>query len=170
MTADDDAAPLRDLLDRRAIHDLVLRYCQGIDRLDLEQVRDCYHPDGIDRHTGFSGPRDAFVTWVAGALARFDGTMHVTANHLSEVDGDRAHAETYGLAYHWGTPRSDLTRNFVSAFRYVDRLERRDGVWRIAERTAVREWTRALSEADWREAEADGPRPSRDRRDPLYRG
>jgi hypothetical protein len=155
--------------DRRAIEDLVLRYCRGIDRLDAEAVRDCYHPDGTDRHTGFSGPRDEFVAWAMEAVRRFDGTMHFVGNHLSEVDGERAVAETYGLAFHWGTPADDERLNFVSAFRYVDRLEKRAGEWRIRERTAVREWTRSLDGAGWMPPEGDAPRGSRDAEDPVYR-
>ena len=163
-----DAAALRELLDRRAIEDLVLRYCRGIDRLDAEAVRDCYHPDGTDRHTGFHGRRDEFVAWVMEAVRRFDGTMHLVGNHLSELDGEAAVAETYGLAFHWGTPADEAQLNFVSAFRYVDRLERREGVWRIRARTAVREWTRALDEG-WIPPEGEAPGGCRDGGDPVYR-
>ena len=103
------------------------------------------------------------------AVRRFDGTMHLVCNHYSEVDGERAVAESYGLAYHWGSPREDIRRNFVSTFRYVDRLERREGEWRIAARAAVREWTRALDPADWIPPEGKAPEGSRDAEDPIYR-
>ena len=74
-----------DLVDRQAIADVVLRYCRGIDRLDLELVRDCYHADATDEHGTFTGTRDEYVDWVAGVLTRFTGTMHVVANQLIEV-------------------------------------------------------------------------------------
>ena len=61
---------LQELLDQRAIRDVVLRYCRGIDRLDLELVRDCYHPDATDDHGGFVGDRDEYVEWVGGVLGR----------------------------------------------------------------------------------------------------
>lgn len=158
-----------ELLDKQAIHEVVLRYCRGIDRLDLDAVRDCYHPDGVDHHTGFSGTRDEYVRWVGEGLRRFDGTMHFVGNHLVEVEGDVAFSETYGNAHHWGTPREDPALNFVSGFRYVDRFERRGGVWRIAERHAVREWTRAIPAGSVREKEGAGPEPRRDRSDLVYR-
>jgi hypothetical protein len=160
---------LEELLARRQIEDLVMRYSRGIDRLDAEAVRSCYHPDGTDEHTGFSGPRDEFVTWVMAALSRFDGTMHLVCNHFSEVDGERAVAESYGLAYHWAEPFEEVRRNFVSAFRYVDQLERRDGEWKIKARQAVREWTRALDPAGWIPPEGKAPEGSRDGDDPVYR-
>ena len=57
-------AEVQGLLDKQAVYEVVLRYCRGVDRLDLEAVRDCYHPDGVDHHTGFSGTRDEYVLWV----------------------------------------------------------------------------------------------------------
>jgi hypothetical protein len=153
--------------DLREIHDVVLRYCRGVDRLDLELVRGCYHPDGVDHHTGFDGPVDEYLPWVSEALRRFAGTMHIIGNHYVELDGDRARSETYGTAVHWGEPADDPRRNFTSGFRYVDRMERRAGRWAIAERWAVREWTR--SDAGRHLArEGAGPVGRRDRDDPLY--
>jgi hypothetical protein len=128
--------------DAPAIHDVVVRYCRGIDRRDRELVRDCYWPDATDDHAGaFAGSRDEFVEWVFHVLERFTMTMHVVANHLVEVDGDGADAETYGIAYHRGEPFDDPRRNYTTGFRYLDRFERRDGEWRIAARRVALEWT-----------------------------
>jgi hypothetical protein len=165
------------LLDRQAIRDVVLRYCRGIDRLDLELVRGCYHADATDDHGGFVGTRDEYVEWVGGVLTRFAGTMHVVANQLVdlvELDGEgharAARCETYGVAYHWGDPPDDHRRNFTTGFRYVDRFERRDGEWRIARRVAVREWTQKVTpEQQWHiPPERDGRRGRRDRSDAVY--
>jgi hypothetical protein len=153
--------------DRRQIHEAVLRYCRGIDRLDMELVRSAYHPGGIDHHTGFSGPVEDFIAWVSGALGNFDGTMHLIGNHFAEGNGDVAVSETYGTAVHWGQPPDDPRRNFTSGFRYVDHFEKRDGRWAVVERWAVREWTR--SEAGrFMAKEGDGPAPSRSRDDVVY--
>ena len=129
--------------DIEAIRTVVLRYCRGIDRRDLELVRDCYHPDATDDHGGaFTGTRDELVAWLSGVLERYDGTMHTVTNQLVEVDGDAADCESYGVAYHWGTPADDPRRNFTTGYRCLDRFERRDGVWRIASRRVVLEWVR----------------------------
>jgi hypothetical protein len=160
------------LVDRQAIVDVVLRYCRGIDRLDLELVRSCYHPEATDEHGTFTGTRDEYVEWVAGVLTRFTGTMHVVANQLVEVDVDAGTAlcETYGVAYHWGEPLDDSRRNFTTGFRYVDRFARRDGEWRIARRVAVREWTHVVPAAEQLviPPERDGRRGHRDSTDALY--
>ena len=165
---DTPEAALRTLLDKQAVKEVVLRYCRGIDRLDMAMVRSCYHDDGIDHHTGFTGPADGYVAWVDQALRRFAGTMHLVGNCLVEVEGDRARAETYGTAHHWGEPYEDPSLNFTTGFRYVDRLERRHGEWRILERWAVREWTRSVPPATVRPKEGEGPDPRRDRTDPVY--
>ncbi len=160
------------LLDRQAIRDVVLRYCRGIDRLDLDLVRSCYHPDATDDHGSFRGTRDEYVEWVGGMLSRFTGTMHLVANQLVEVDrdGDRAQSETYGVAYHHGDPPEDRRRNFTTGFRYVDRFERREGEWRIAARVAVREWTHTVTTEQHVviPPERDGRRGRRDRTDAVY--
>lgn len=152
--------------DRREIHETVLRYCRAVDRLDFDGIRAVYAPDGVDHHTGFSGPADQYVAWLRGLLPRLDGTMHLVGNHLSEVDGDRAVAETYGTAVHWGTPGTDPRLNFTSGFRYVDHFVRTPEGWRIRERFAVREWTRDDS-GRMLAPEGDGPRGRRDDQDPF---
>ncbi len=153
--------------DRVEIHDVVLRYCRGVDRLDFDLVRSAYHPDGIDHHTGFDGTVDEYIAWVATALRRFTGTMHVVANHLSEIDGDVAVSETYGFAAHWTDSSDDPRHNFTSGFRYVDLMTREAGRWAIRERWAVREWTRSDA-GRLIPKEGSGPSPARDDTDPLY--
>ncbi|ASR36306.1 gamma-BHC dehydrochlorinase [Prauserella marina] len=153
--------------DRHEIHQVVLRYCRGVDRLDLGLVRSAYHAEGIDHHTGFDGTADEYVDWLAGALQRFSGTMHIVGNHIAELHGDYAVSETYGTAVHWGDPGDDPRRNFTSGFRYVDLMTRRQSRWAISERWAVREWTR--SDAGRLLAkEGKGPSGRRDGTDPLY--
>ena len=160
---------LGELLAKQDISEVVLRYCRGVDRLDLGLVRSCYTDAGIDHHTGIDGSADDYVAWLGVVLPRLTGTMHLIGNHLVEFVGETAYAETYGTAHHWGTPVEDPTCNFVSGFRYVDRFEYERGAWRIAERFAIREWTRSIPPEVVRPKEGVGPEPRRDRTDPVYR-
>jgi hypothetical protein len=153
--------------DRAAIRDVVLRYCRGVDRLDMDLVRSAYHPGGIDHHTGFSGTVEEYVAWVSTALQRLDGTMHIVGNQLVELSGDVAVSETYGTAVHWGSPAEESRTNFTSGFRYVDLMTFEDGHWAIRERWAVREWTRSDA-GRFVPKEGVGPGGRRDRQDPLY--
>jgi hypothetical protein len=159
---------LVELLARREIEDVILRYCRGIDRLDREQVRECYHPDATDEHGSFSGGVDAFLDWCFRLLARYESTMHFVGNALIELAGDAAAAETYGIAFHRG-PADAPQLNLITGFRYLDRFERRaGGPWKIAARVAVTEWSRRDDPAG-RFPIAPGMRTGRrDRSDALY--
>jgi len=142
---------VEDLIARAAIHDVVLRYCRGIDRLDAAAVRSCYHPGATDEHGSFAGDVDQYVAWVFELLAKYDATQHFVANHLVDFAGGSsaagvAVAESYGVSIHV-TADGPPKRNLVVGFRYVDRFERRDGEWRIARRVATTEWTRSLDPA-----------------------
>lgn len=160
--------PLRHLLARQEIHDVVLRYCRGVDRLDLDAVRACYHPDATDEHGSFTGDVDAFLAWIGRLLPRYTMTMHVVANHLVEFAGpDLARAETYGIAYHrseGGDPRGNLT----TGFRYIDDFARRDGAWRIAKRVATTEWVRIDDAAGQWPVPEGMLTGRRDHEDPVY--
>lgn len=130
------------LLDRLAIADVMARYCRGIDRTDEALVRSCFTADATDQHGTFSGTVDEFVTWAFGLLQKYDATMHLIANHLAEINGDQAVAETYGIAFH-RSEDPDPKRNLTVGFRYIDRLEKTNGEWKIAQRVATTEWVQA---------------------------
>jgi hypothetical protein len=150
------------------IEEVVLRYCRGIDRMDRELVRSCYHADAIDEHGSFTGGVDAFLDWVWALLARYEMTMHFIGNVLVELVGDAAVAESYGVAWHRSAdPRPQW--NLVTGFRYVDRFERRgDGAWRIARRVAVTEWSRVDAPRDRWQVPPTLRVGRRDRSDALY--
>lgn len=130
------------ILDEHAIRRVLLRYCRGIDRRDLELVRSCYWPEATDVHGPFSGTRDEFVAWVERLLRRHTMTMHHVGNMLVDVRDEEAEAETYCVAYHSGDPAGDVRWNYVAGVRYVDRFEKRSGEWRIADRMTAIEWMR----------------------------
>jgi ketosteroid isomerase-like protein len=159
-----------ELVAREEIRDVLYRYTRGIDRLDLDLVRSCYHPDAHDDHGAFRGDLDGFLAWVGDVLSSFDSTMHFIGNQLIEVEGDTAYAESYCVAYRRREPRDDeQPHDLVTALRYVDRLERRaEGQWRIAARVCVFDWSRRDPVVD--EWTMDGAvRGQRGAADPVWR-
>jgi hypothetical protein len=130
------------LVAKDQIRDVLYQYCRGIDRCDEALVRSVYHPGASDDHGTFSGTGEAFAAWVVPMLLReFSATMHTLGNILVELDGDAAHVESYFHAYH-RVPRPEGDRDLIVGGRYVDRFERRAGVWKIAARTVVLDWRR----------------------------
>ena len=154
--------------DELAIRAVVLRYCRGIDRMDQELVRSCYHLDATDSHGSFEGGVDDFLTWVWRLLGHYTMTMHYVANQLVERFGDgRARCESYGVAVHraqGGAARDNLT----TGFRFIDDFERRAGEWRIVRRVATTEWSRVDREDDWWAWPESFATGRRDRSDAVY--
>lgn len=130
-----------EILAREQIHDVLVRYCRAVDRGDLDLLRSVYHEGATDDHGIFRGAGHEFAEWILGQPGRDELVTqhHLTNSMVVVVDTDEATAETYFVAVHRrpGTPPS------IGRFggRYLDRLIRRDGVWRVAERVVVHDWS-----------------------------
>ena len=134
---DAEVAALRRLLDRQAIVDCIHRYARGVDRGDEDLVRSAYHPDAVEDHGALIGGLDELIGFLAAAHRPFPGYQRYVTNTSVDLDGDLAHAESYYLCVLRRDGEGGLLAN---GGRYVDRLERRDGEWRIARRVVVMEW------------------------------
>jgi ketosteroid isomerase-like protein len=131
-------AGLQRLLDEDAIRRVHLDYCHGLDRRDWDLVRSCYHPDAVDYHGPFSGNVDEFIEWAITLADEFPLTTHFVGNQIVDVDGDVAWHEAYCQASH--RVRETDARpalNWIVNVRYIDRMERRNGEWKIADRLVV---------------------------------
>ena len=136
------ALTVEDLLARQEIADVILRYARGVDRLDFDLVRSCYHPDAYDDHGSFQGDVEGFIVMCEQFLPRWSATQHFMGNMLIEVDGGVARAETYAVAYHRRQDDEGTGKDDVFGIRYVDRFEYRGGDWKIAHRVVATEWRR----------------------------
>jgi hypothetical protein len=119
-----------------------VRYCRGVDRTDTELLASTYHPGAVDDHGVFRGDAQVFAEQLGPLLEQaFDATHHFLGQSLIELAGDVAHAETYVIAVHRrGSGEKAVLETFGA--RYLDRLTRRAGEWRIQERVVVNEWAR----------------------------
>lgn len=133
---------VRELLDRHRIHQCLLRYARGVDRLDADLVRSAFWPDARDSHGQMDGSVEEFLaTWMPTQGVR-DGCQHAIHNHYVEFDAagpevGGAHVETYfQVAIHdVGQPTLELVGG-----RYVDHVTCRAGEWRIQQRVVVLDW------------------------------
>ena len=133
------------LSDKEEIRDVLMRYGRGVDRLDKELIKSCYHEDSLDDHGHWKGNGHDFADFIVGSLReRSHHTTHAVANVLIEInplDLNKAISEACSLAYlrradGHGTEWLD----FFSG-RYIDKFEHRDGVWKIAHRFVVHDWS-----------------------------
>lgn len=160
---------VEEVLAEAAIREVQLRYCRAADRVDFELFRSCFHADAELEFDFFLGDVDQFITLARELLQKFVITTHFTGNQLIEVQGDTAWCEFYTLATH-RLPADDEgpERDYVTAIRYLDRMEYRDGDWRICRRQCVLDWDRTDPVPAGR-AEAGSGKAQRDRSDPSYR-
>jgi len=144
-----DAQTLDLLAARAEIADVVNRFCHMVDRHRWELMDSVFHDDATSRFLDSVRSMDEVRASGRAMLGPLTGTHHQTGNMLIRVDGDTAWAETYVTAFHavpttappgtfWGG--RDEPYEGVAGGRYVDRLERRDGRWKIAERQTLVEW------------------------------
>ncbi len=161
---------IRELSHRQAIHDCLVRYCRGVDRLDRELLVSAYHPDAVDDHGMFVGGPEAFADF----FISFHGgnqhlTQHIITNHHCELEGDVAHCETYWLYAAMNREGPPLS---LAGGRYVDRMERRDGRWAIAARKCLMDWHGRPDEVQLTPEQlammAGAGTPARDRGDASY--
>jgi hypothetical protein len=164
------------LLAERDIKNVVLRYCRGIDRMDLAMVRSCYHPDAQDHHGSFAGGVDEALGWVWDVLATYSSTVHLVANMLVEFDPDApelARCESYGMALHFDGGEGGR-RGQAIGFRWIDDLEYRTqpsggAEWRFSRRVAATEWIRRFADDEFSNIPDRFLRGRRDLQDPVYR-
>ena len=133
---------VRDLADRQAINDVLVRYTAAFDAKDIDLLRTVFHPDGIDHHQGFE-PMSAeqFLAMAEPMFETLGPTAHYLAGTLIELDGDTATARYRAVAFHRLGTGAEAFDSVMGA-RIVDRLERRDGAWRISHRRVEYDWNR----------------------------
>ena len=156
---------MQQMLDRQQILDCVIRYARGLDRHDEEILASVFHEDAIDHHGDFTGSIDEFVPWANALHAEnWAAHTHFMANHRVELENDEAQSETYVL---YVLRRKDGTKIDFGGGRYIDRLERRHGEWRIVARELIHDWR---AEADLARYARTGtyPQGTWDRSDPSY--
>jgi len=129
---------LQQLRDRQQILDCIARNARGCDRHDETMINNSYYADGIDEHGGQTiNTGTEYGAWANEVHTRGSlQNMHHITTHTCEIDGDTAHAESYVIGL-FLNPDGISAR--LLAGRYIDRLERRDGEWRIALRRCTSE-------------------------------
>jgi hypothetical protein len=154
---------LDDLIAKQEIREVLMRFCRGVDRGDIDLVRSCYHPDAEDDHGAYRGGIDGLCEAVQQMVDRTSVTHHVLGQALIEVDGQEARSECYVIAYHRTRPHAGSAEHDVLVgARYLDLFERRAGSWRISRRTVSHAWSRRTPSQRW----AGGSKMAQDARAP----
>jgi len=129
------------LLDQVAIRVLVENWALWRDTGQWDKLRTTFHPGATITVTWFDGPFEEFVE--ASARARAGGRLsqHVLGGTTVDLNGDRAIAQTRMTILLRGMA-GDVEVDVAATGRFFDRIERRDGEWRILKRAVIYEKSR----------------------------
>ncbi|MER7684881.1 nuclear transport factor 2 family protein [Streptomyces sp. NPDC097610] len=175
--SDSDQFSLSRTEDRAEIQHRIHQFCRAVDRMQLDELNEVFHPDAYDDHGVFKGTPAGFIEWAHKRHATIGYSSHHVSNIYIEFSSeDEAFAETYLMIWQSVTPSSSIMADasadessyeMISSNRYVDRFTRRDGRWRIQTRTVVPGSAMRLGD-DVNPGLADGfVRYTRDEHDPA---
>lgn len=123
-------------LAKQEIYELVCTYMRGLDRLDEDLLRSTFFADAWCDYGFIKCDGYEFASFCMQALKDHVANHHMIGNVLIEVNGDEAFGEVYFNAYHKVKEEAGF-EDVIIAGRYLDRYERREGVWKFAYRSEV---------------------------------
>ena len=158
-------AEVRALLDKQAIAEQLAKYCRAVDRLDIPLGHRVFHEDATADYGAdlFQGSGRGVIDFICASHLHTVNHSHQICNSVIMLDGDAAGSETY---FHSATRIMDHGKLIqIRVYgRYLDRWERRNGLWAIAERKTIFDFdeTRDVVKTERHE------QGTRDRSDPSY--
>jgi hypothetical protein len=154
------------LLDKAEILELLNRYSRGIDRHDVDLIHDFFDLDGVDNHGAFEGNREEFAEWSNSVHEQTTvAHSHLVGSPTIVVSGDEARSEMY--VYAVLKLNAGDTVDIVGG-RYLDKLQRRDGQWKVMRRTFLVDWSFEADSKDRRKMMTRYPIGKWDESDPSY--
>ena len=132
---------LQEMLDHHEIRKTLAEYCHACDRADANLMASVYTGnDSFDDHGKVRAPGPEYARVMTDIiLDRTDSISHILGQSLIKVEGDTAVAETFFFALLRLPNPEERPRLNQLAGRFVDRLLRVDGKWKIKHRTCVRD-------------------------------
>ncbi len=67
-TATINDARVEAMLAKQSIHEVLARYCHGIDRCDIDMLKSAYWPDATDTHGTFNGNAWEFAEFIVSSI------------------------------------------------------------------------------------------------------
>lgn len=138
---------LDELISKQEIYERLCDYMRGQDRLDPVLHRSVFWDDAKTDYGVYKGDADGFVTFAQDLLTTHKSNQHLIGQVRIDLEGDVGFGEVYFIAYHRIVEDGE-EKDWIIAGRYVDRYERRGGVWKIAVRSEVVDWARTDPAAD----------------------
>jgi hypothetical protein len=132
---------IQEVLDHHDIRKLLATYCHACDRADGELMGSLYTGAGsFDDHGLVRAAGPEYARQMTELInSRTQVVTHILGQSLIEVQGDEAAAETFFLGLMRVSAPDGAPLLNQLAGRFIDRLVRVDGAWKIRHRIAVRD-------------------------------
>ncbi len=138
---------LESLLAKQDIYELSCQYMRGLDRTDAKLLRSVFFDDAYCEYGFINGSADDFVNYAISSLQEHKANQHMIANVLIDIEDDEAFGEVYFQAYH-KVMIEGVYQDILISGRYLDRYEKREGVWKMAYRAEIVDWSRTEPTSD----------------------
>lgn len=172
-----DQKLIRRIVDRQAIEELIYRRALTLDRRDLNGQLNCYTEDATTLYAGWEGTAEDFLRFrstTATATSKVSACLHFITNVIVFLDTDEdARAHSHHLCTYTRSTDDGSEEDGIVVGRYFDWVRKDDdGIWRIARRETVFDWSHAVpadSERYWAGSDPQHLLVGQpDRADPFY--
>lgn len=125
---------------KQDLHELSARYCTGVDRRDRALLEGLWWPDSEIDFGLFKGTGAQFAEVICAPNPALEISYHLASNALFDIDGDRASGRLYVIGVTTSVGADGARTDQMVGGRYLDRYQRRDGVWKFVRRLFVIDW------------------------------
>jgi hypothetical protein len=127
-----------DLQDQLAISALMQDWALARDTGDWAKLRATARPGAAMTTTWFDGLFEDFVRSCEASFGKGSRSQHFLGGTITEIKGARAIAQTR-MSINVRSQLDGVEVDAVCTGRFFDRVEKREGVWRIARRSVIYE-------------------------------
>lgn len=130
---------LQFLLDKHAIEQVYIRYCELIDRKQFDDLTDVFSEDSVGEYKAYNNVTHGVGEIIAamhmnlGAGSNCGATHHNVGNFRIAIDGDRATSKVHYYAVHRGIGSAEGALYSMWG-QYTDTLLRTTAGWRVKHR------------------------------------
>jgi len=125
-----------ELLDKHKISEVVSNWAFYRDQRAFDKLKTCFHPDATIQVSFYSGPADEFIQKIK--MSEKSNVKHLVGNIRIELKNERAIAES-NTTILWRERVFGIEADLTCYLRFFDLFEKRDTIWRIANRTGIYE-------------------------------
>jgi len=129
---------MADLEARLAISALMQTWALARDTGDWERLRATAHPGAQMTTTWFDGAFDEFIEACRASWAKGSRSQHFLGGTVADISGARAIAQTR-MSINVRSRLDGVEVDAVCVGRFFDRVEKREGGWRIVKRSVIYE-------------------------------